>query len=312
MVASGKFIEPDLLVEMYHELTDDLSYARTHYAETQTELYLNNLVGKLHAIIYKTKKEENNRFLRFWRYEFPVEIYKIRRYIYFSIVLFLFACFIGLVSLRGDEEFVRVVLGDVYVDMTIANIEKGEPMAVYASRSAGDMFFLIATNNLRVAAMCFLAGLLSYFGVVPLLFFNGVMLGSFQYFFYKYNVLYESVLSIWIHGTIEIFSIVISASAGLLVGSSYLFPGTYSRKASFIKASQRGAKIFLGISPFIILAAFLEAYATRHTEWADWLRIGIIVSSLILIVLYFVVYPIYLQRKFKKQGNENLLIEKLI
>ncbi len=302
-ISLSNIANPDELTEMYNQLTDDLAYARTYYPESKTEFYLNNLARQLHAIIYKTKKERHNRFLLFWKYEFPLEIYKMRKYIAWSLVFFLFAAFIGAVSAQGDEEFVRLILGDYYVDMTIENIEKGEPMAVYASTSQMEMFVLIALNNIKVAILSFLVGILSYFGTGAILFSNGVMLGSFQYFFYKYNLLYESVLSIWIHGTIEIFAIIVSGAAGLLMGSSFLFPGTYSRKTAFMRAAKRGAKIIFGIIPFIILAAFLEAYATRHTEWHEFTRIGIIGSSLLIIILYFVVYPFYLKRKLETDAE---------
>ncbi len=45
------------------------------------------------------------------------------------------------------------------------------------------------------------------------MFQNGVMLGAFQYFFYERGLLLPSVLTIWIHGTLEISAIVIAGSA---------------------------------------------------------------------------------------------------
>lgn len=302
-IASGEIGNPDDLTEMYSRLTDDLAYARTYYPDSKTEHYLNTLARRLHAFIYKTKKEKHNRFVVFCKYEYPLQIYKARKFILWSAAFFLFSAFLGVLSAQGDEDFVRLILGDYYVEMTIENIEKGKPMDVYDSIEAGYMFWAIAYNNVQVAIITFLLGILSYFGTGMILFYNGVMLGSFQYFFYKYNVLYESVLSIWIHGTIEIFAIIVAGAAGLIMGSSFVFPRTYSRKQSFVRGAKLGTKILLGLIPFIILAAFLEAYATRHVEWPEFIRLGIIGSSLIVIVLYFVVYPRHLNRKLQTDSE---------
>ena len=62
---------------------------------------------------------------------------------------------------------------------------------------------------------------------------NCIMLGSFQYFFFEQNVFWQSVRGIWIHGSMEIFAIIIEAACGFILGASILFPKTYSRINSF-------------------------------------------------------------------------------
>ncbi len=126
---------------------------------------------------------------------------------------------------------------------------------------------------------------------------NAIMLGSFQYFFYEKGLLWESVRTIWIHGTIEISVIIVAACAGLVVGKGILFPGTYSRLTSFVKGVKAGLKIVISTVPFFILAGFLEGFVTRHTQMPDWLAILIITASLALILFYYVFYPISLHRQ---------------
>ncbi|MEL7005973.1 MAG: stage II sporulation protein M, partial [Bacteroidota bacterium] len=108
----------------------------------------------------------------------------------------------------SDKTSLVNVLSYRYVDMTLENIEKGDPMGVYSSMSQVSMFFTITFNNVRVSFMAFGGGLFFSIGAGLLLFYNGVMLGTFQQFFYQKGLLVFSFLSIWIHGTIEISSIV--------------------------------------------------------------------------------------------------------
>ena len=128
---------------------------------------------------------------------------------------------------------------------------------------------------------------------------NGIMLGSFQYFFYEKGLLWESVRTIWIHGTIEISVIIIAGCAGLVMANGMIFPGTYTRLESFKRGVIGGLKILLSTIPFFIIAGFLEGFVTRHTEMPDWLAIFIILSSLALIIFYYVIYPHQLHKKTK-------------
>ena len=105
------------------------------------------------------------------------------------------------------------------------------------------------------------------------------------------------MLVIWIHGTLEISAIVIAGCAGLVMGNSILFPGTYSRGVSFVKGTKQGVKIVIGLIPVFIAAGFLESFITRYTHMPMWLSISIIGSSLAFIVWYFIIYPIILNKK---------------
>ena len=175
--------DADAMAETFIELTDDLSYARTFYPGSNTERYLNQLTGKYYLNLYKNRKQPYNRFISFWKTELPLMFYQAQRHLLLSFVIFAVAMVIGAFSSAHDEDFVRLILGDSYVNMTIENIEKGDPMAVYKSDHADFMFLYIMINNIKVAFYAFAAGIFLSVGTVSVLFFNGVMLGSFQYFF---------------------------------------------------------------------------------------------------------------------------------
>jgi uncharacterized membrane protein SpoIIM required for sporulation len=180
--------------------------------------------------------------------------------------------------------------------MTLENIEKGDPMAVYKQMGEFNMFLGITVNNIRVALMAFVYGFLLGIGTLMVMLQNGIMLGSFQYFFYEKGLLWESMRTIWIHGTIEISVIIIAGSAGLVLANGMLFPGTYTRLESFKRGVKNGLKIILSTVPFFIIAGFLEGFVTRHTEMPDWLAILIITGSLVLIIFYYIIYPYQLHK----------------
>ena len=291
LIATNAKKDPDQLADLFIQLTDDLSYAKTHYPKSEITVYLNNLATKVHQSIYRNKKESKNRFVSFWKYELPEIFYEHRKQFLYAFLIFGLSVAVGAFSAANEDSFVRLILGDAYINMTLENINSGEPMGVYGTMAQVDMFFAITFNNIRVSFLVFAAGIVLSIGSGILLFKNGIMLGSFQYFFFTKGLLLQSVLTIWIHGTIEIASIIIAGGAGILVGNSFLFPGTYSRLESLKMGASKGMKVIVGLIPFFILAGFLESYVTRLFGMPDILKALIILASLAFIIFYVIIYP---------------------
>lgn len=288
---------PDELAERFIELTDDLSYARTFYPGSKTVQYLNGLTSDFHLKIYANRKEKKGRFTFFWREELPLIMAQRRRHLAYAFALFLVFVMIGVLSARLDDEFVRLILGDGYVDMTRENIENGDPFGVYKSQDPLSMFLSIGFNNIFVACRVFVMGLLGGVGTVFALFYNGIMLGSFEYYFFASGLGARSILVVFIHGTLEISAIIVAGAAGMVLGAGILFPGTYTRRQSTVMAARDGMKMLMGLMPVFLVAAFFEGYVTRHTGMPLWLSLSILGASLCFVIGYFVIYPAKLARK---------------
>ncbi len=302
---------PDTLAEYYIQLTDDLSFARTQYPKSNVTNYLNSIASKLHHSIYINKKEKSSRILTFWTKELPLVVYNMRKELLIALIVFSIAVLIGVISAKNDATFTRLILGDSYVDMTLKNIEKGDPTGVYSSMSRGFMFAYITVNNIRVAFAAFALGLFFSIGSGFILLQNGIMLGAFQYFFHQKGLLIASFLSIWIHGTVEISIIIIAGGAGIALGNSYLYPGTLPRLESFKKGAVNGIKVIIGLIPFFILAGFLESFVTRYSNWHWSIKLSIILASLFLIIYYFGILPLKSHRKLHATANHTSKTERL-
>lgn len=289
--------DPDQLADLFVEVTDDLSYARTFFPEGRTTRYLNELAGEAHRALYRNRREGRSRLVTFWTQEVPRAVYAARREIRLALVVFLGAMGLGALSAAADPGFTRLIMGDAYVNMTLSNIEQGDPMAVYEQMPSFDMFLALAWNNVRVALFAFAAGLIVSVGTLFVLFQNGVMLGAFQYFLHAQGVLAVALPVVYVHGALELSAIVIAGGAGLAMGNSLLFPGTYPRLESFRRGARRGLKIVIGLVPIIVAAALLEGFITRHTEWPLAVRLAIIGLSFGFVGGYFIWYPWRIARR---------------
>ncbi|KLT64928.1 stage II sporulation protein M [Pedobacter sp. BMA] len=288
---------PDEIATQFIEITNDLAYARTFYPDSKTTAYLNGLASKLHQSVYKNKKEKTSRFITFWKTELPLLFFVHRKQIFYALAFFLVACAIGVLSAKYDDTFVRLIMGDEYVNMTNENIAKGDPFGVYKHQNELVMFVQIGSNNIFVALYTFVLGIIFSIGTIVSLFRNGIMLGSFQYFFFSKGLGIQSVLVIWIHGTLEISAIVLAGAAGLVLGNSFLFPKTYTRKASVLQGAKDGLKMVIGLVPIFIVAAIFESFVTRHTEMPWILSSLILLISAAFMVWYVIIYPLKLSKK---------------
>lgn len=292
---------PDELAELYLHLINDLAYAQTYYKKSKLVIYLNDLASKLFQKIYQTKREDSNLFIYFFKTEVPLLLYKYQRYIIYAFLFFIISIAIGVTSAIHQDSFIRLILGNQYVNETLVNIENGNPVAIYASGSNWGSFIGITFNNLKVGLTSFVFGITGGVGTAYVLLQNGIMLGAFQYLFEQQGVFWKSVKGIWIHGAMEIFAIVIEGAAGFILGASILFPQTHSRLTSFKQGMKDSIKIVISTFPFTIAAGFLEGFVTRYAnDMPNFLAVLIILGTLSLISFYFLVYPFIVFKDTKK------------
>lgn len=292
-----KSIPADVFTQNMIEVNDDLSFARSFYPNSPLVDYLNQLALKYFTFVSKYKKRKKLSIKKFWMESIPLSMYYSRKAMFLSLACLVISCCIGIFSMSQDTQFANLVLGESYVQQTMDNIAVGDPMAVYKGYDEGTMFMGISLNNILVAFKAFMYGIFISLGTYYILFFNGVMLGVFHYLFYKEGLLTTMLLSVWLHGTLEISAIIIAGGAGIVIGNSILYPKTYSRVDSLKKGASNAIKVLISLIPVFIVAAFIEGYITRLTEMSTFSKLTIIGISALFILWYYVLLPIQVKHK---------------
>jgi uncharacterized membrane protein SpoIIM required for sporulation len=287
---------PEELRKELIQVTDDLAYARTFYRSRSVRVYLNGLAQSVYHKLYTARKPVWTSIKYFFKMDVPKIIYYSRKELLVSFLVLILSVGIGILSTAKDASFASSILGADYVKMTEENIKNGNPLGVYKSQDQFSMFYSIARNNLEVGLKVFLFGLLASYGAVVLMISNGIALGVFIYFFYSRNLVSEFNTTVWMHGSIEILTLVIETLAGILLGRGLIYPGTLSRTKAFAVWGRRAAMVYLATIPFVLFAAFIESFLTRYTDMPDILKIMLILISVAVMVFYFVWYPIRLYR----------------
>jgi uncharacterized membrane protein SpoIIM required for sporulation len=296
--------DPDEKAADFIQLVDDLAYAKTFYPSGKVTTFINAQASKTFLDIYSNRKEDSNKLIYFWKYDVPLTIRKHYKVIFFTFIFFAVFFAIGFFTSRQDEEVARGFFGDDYVDMTKDNIKEGNPFGVYEHGNALLMWLGIMINNIAVSLRMFASGLL--FGIPCMydLAQTGVMVGIFDQLFADTGLGIDFWLVVFVHGTLEITAIILAGAAGLIMGKSFLFPGTIKRIDAFKQGAKDGTKIIIGLFPVFALAAFFEGFITRLYNNVSWLTTTIFILSVLFVIWYFVIWPIVVGRKMSQQLNE--------
>ncbi len=290
------------VAKIYQDVTADLAYAQSQYPEARVTSYLNNLALSLHDYIYTPKSRDFvDSVVKFFTHDIPHNLADAHLELRLSFIIFSLFTIAGIILAMQDEHNIINVLGPEYVEMTLENIRNGVPTDVYGHSPSGNMFLYIALNNLRVDLNTYMWGIIPILGPGYILMKNGIMLGEFQTLFFLHGAGFQSMTAIWIHGAIEISSIIIGGAAGFALGFGWVFPKNYARKESLKRSGLRSVKILLSIIPLTILAAFLESFVTRLTGLPLIVKLLIILGSFAFILFYYV----YIPQKIRK-GEYNL------
>ena len=303
--------DPDEMADRFVTLLDDLSYAKTFYPKSKVTRWINGIAAGIYQSIYQNKKQKYSRVFLFWRYELPLLFRRYHKTFLFTFILFAVFVAIGVVSSSTDPnyaaDFFNHKVQPGYYDETIARIQKGILLVCIKMTTRFQCLF-ISHTIISVLLLKVLYRVLFGIGTIFLMWSNGLMLGCFQYLFFSQGLGWQSVMVIWIHGTLEISSVVIASCAGLILGFGWLFPGTYTRRQSFLRSAKDAMKICVSLVPFFIVAAFFESYITHlmsNTFQKDSHDIGlpvpvsviILAGSFFFVLWYFVLYPIQLHKK---------------
>lgn len=296
-IEQGAPSSADEMAREFTQLVDDLAYAKTFYPNSRVTQYINTLASRIYISIYQNRKERSNKLVTFFRYDVPRTVGRHHSVMLFAFCIFLLFFSVGFFSSIHDESFVRQVLGDSYVDMTEKNIEEGNPFNVYADSNPFAMWIRIMINNIMVSFSYFFRGILFGIPSITSLAKESIRLGAFEHMFYVKGLGGRAVITVLLHGLLELTAIIVTCGAGIIMGKSYLFAGTQKRIDSLKQGAKDGVKIVVGLVPIFVVAAFIEGFITRYYKMPLFMSLSILLVCGIFIIWYFIIYPIHLKRR---------------
>jgi uncharacterized membrane protein SpoIIM required for sporulation len=302
----------DETAEEFTQLVEDLGYSKTFYPTSRTTDFLNKEASKRYLRIYENSKTNKGKLWLIFKERIPLTLYKHRWIVYGCFLAFILFVLIGAYSAKNDPQFIEDILGKSYIQMTEDNIKKGNPFGVYNSGNSLIMFLGIFVNNILVALRLFAGGILLGYPTIQGLVFNSIMVGAFYELFAQNNLSEGFFLTVMIHGTVELSSIALAAASGLVLAKSWLFPGTGTRLKALKEGAKDGLLIALTNFPMLLLAGFFEGFITRYEHMHAGFKLLFIIPSLLIVVGYFIVYPLRVNAHLRKRNNNETAIQQVV
>ncbi len=280
------------LSELYRSACADLAMEDQYRLSPEMSVYLHGLVAKAHNTLYRSRKFQYHEWSDIIFRRAPQQIFR-DRCVHVCAVLF-FGLFSLSAYLAYNESqfpgFGERMLGDEMID-NLENMYGGD-----RQRTIDDNFIMVAyyiQHNTSIGLTCFALGILVIPGLIATS-FNATFLGAaFGYMARPGVEGGDHFLNfVTAHGSFELTAIALAASAGLRIGSGWLFTGGLGRIASLQVRAQEAVPVMTASGVLFFLAALTEGLLSP-TDLPYLFKAGWAILSSTLLMFYFVVlgYP---------------------
>jgi uncharacterized membrane protein SpoIIM required for sporulation len=282
------------LPRLYRQAVSSLSVARTISLDQNVVEYLETLCTRGYLFVYGARLSFGERIAQFFRRDWPNAV-KLARW---ATLLACFCLFggaaLGFFLVMQDEQwFWSFHSGGMFDDgrnpsatqdylRSTLYTDPSETGDGALAGFSGQLF----NHNAQIALLAFALGFAFGLPTAILLFYNGVMLGSFYAVFWSKGLGYEFTGWLLIHGVTELFAIILAGAAGFVIGGAVAFPGRLTRMASARNRGRSAALIALGCVIMLCIAALLEGFG-RQLINSDGARYTIAAATLLIWCVYF-------------------------
>lgn len=273
--------EVQALSRLYRAATSDLALAQRDFPGHRVTAYLNQLVARGHALIYRGEPLALGRLRRFVAVGFPAAFRQALPFIVAAALLFFTPALITGALAAWQPDAGRWIL-PVAAQNLIPLLEQQDLWTEIAVEDRPYASSFIAQNNIQVAFLAFAGGILAGIPTVLVLISNGLLLGGVTGLAIHYGVGFELWTFVIGHGVVELSVVCIAGGGGLMLGWAIVHPGWLSRRDALARASGRAVRLIIGCVPLLLLAGLIEGFISPNeaipwpVKWAIGLLSGVL------------------------------------
>jgi len=276
------------LGRLYRAATSDLAVAQRDFAGHRVTVYLNQLVARAHAVVYRGEPMAYNRLLRFARAGFPRAYRQALPFILIATLLFVLPALVAGLSTAWQPEAARWML-PADAQHLIPDIERQELWTDIPIQERPYASTFIMQNNIKVAFLAFGSGVLAGLFTIWIMVLNGLIIGGITGLTAHYGVGFELWTFVIGHGVIELSMIFVAGGSGLMLGWAVIHPGLLSRRDALTVAARRAVRLVIGCVPLLVVAGLIEGFISPAesipwpVKWGVGLGSGLLLYGYLLL-----------------------------
>jgi len=275
---------------LYRSALSSLSVARATSLDHSLVDYLEGLSTRAYFFVYGARASLRERVARFFVDTWPSAVRRLWRETLFAAVIGLVASVVGYLLVAHDSSWFDGLMGGMAEGRDPAATTESLRATIYPTLSADDALSAFAsmlfTHNAEVTLGAFALGFAFGAPTLFLLVQNFLSLGALLALFASRGLGFQMGGWLFIHGTSELFAIILGSAAGFRIGWSVAFPGDRTRLEAAAAAGRSSAAVMGGVIVMLAVAGLLEGFA-RQLIQVDWERYAIGGTVLVLWLVYF-------------------------
>ena len=272
------------LGSLYRRAAADLAYARAQGANPNLVLYLNELVGNAHGVIYAEESGGWGRVGGFFAYGLPDVLRRRMPFVLAAVLLNVIGALLAYTMVHRDPAQLALYFPGELMD-AVDFWKKGGADHQQSTLGGGIQFSsMLMTHNTQVGITAFATGITLILPII-LMFQNGTMIGALDAVVQPTGHLTSMWAGLLPHGVCELSATFICGGAGLCIGWALLAPGAYSRKDALITNGRDACKMMVGTLPLWITAGILEGNVS-HSSLPHWAKFGLAGVQFVALVSY--------------------------
>ncbi len=267
------------LPALYRTAASSLAIARETSLDAATLAYLEALVQRAWLQVYGPRSSLLGWLRSFFGGGWSAAVRAIWLEICIALAVMVAGTVVGWLLTAQDKQWYFALVPTGFADVRVPGAPRE---ALQGSLSGvetvdGLSFFsaFLFSNNAKVAILAFALGFAFGIPSLMLLLQNMATLGAMLWLFHDAGLTLDFVGWLSIHGTTELFAILLAGAAGLHIGRSMAFPGNRSVLTAMAQSGRRAAQVMAGVVLMLVFAAVLESFGRQLvTHTATRLGIG--------------------------------------
>jgi uncharacterized membrane protein SpoIIM required for sporulation len=280
--------EVKMLGKLYRATTSDLAVAQREFPTHRVTAYLNQLVARGHAVVYRSEPLAFNRLVRFAKQGFPQTFRETFPFTLTAALLLLLPALIAGLLTNWQPE-ASIWLLPPQVQSLIPQIEDQDLWTDIPIEERPYASAFIMTNNIRVSFLAFSSGVTAALLSVYVMIFNGLLIGGLLGLTSHYDVGFELGTFMIGHGVIELTTIFIAGGSGLMLGWAIIHPGLLRRRDALALAARKALRLIMGCVPLLVIAGVIEGFISPNEnlawpiKWSVGLLTGVLLYGYLLL-----------------------------